>query len=99
MDNQHQHIKGYRDLTAEEIALMNEVKAKAEEVGQLVEKLREKLAPVEADMAPVQVGGETVMAVVGFESFEAQRWLTIGQDHLQQGFMALTRAMARPTTF
>ena len=99
MDNQHQHIKGYRDLTAEEIALMNEVKAKAEEVGQLVEKLREKLAPVEADMAPVQVGGETVMAVVGFESFEAQRWLTIGQDHLQQGFMALTRAEARPTTF
>ena len=99
MDNQHQHIKGYRDLTAEEIALMNEVKAKAEEVGQLVEKLREKLALVEADMAPVQVGGETVMAVVGFESFEAQRWLTIGQDHLQQGFMALTRAVARPTTF
>ena len=39
------------------------------------------------------------MAVVGFESFEAQRWLTIGQDHLQQGFMALTRAVARPTTF
>ena len=99
MDNQHQHIKGYRDLTAEEIALMNEVKAKAEEVGQLVEKLREKLAPVEADMAPVQVGGETVMAVVGFESFEAQRLLTIGQDHLQQRFMALTRAVARPTTF
>ena len=99
MDNQHKHITGYRDLSPEEIALMNEVKAKAEEVGQLVEKLREKLAPVEADMAPVQVGGETVMAVVGFESFEAQRWLTIGQDHLQQGFMALTRAVARPTTF
>ena len=99
MDNQHKLIAGYRDLTEDEIALMNEVKAKAEEVGQLVEKLREKLAPVEADMAPVQVGGETVMAVVGFESFEAERWLTIGQDHLQQGFMALTRAVARPTTF
>jgi hypothetical protein len=99
MDNQHKHIKGYRDLTTEEIALMNEVKAKAEEVGQLVEKLREKLTPVETDMAPVQVGGETVMAVVGFESFEAQRWLTISQDHLQQGFMALIRAVARPTTF
>jgi hypothetical protein len=97
MDNQHQHIKGYRDLTAEEIALMNEVKAKAEEVGQLVEKLREKLLPaVEAE--PVQVGGETLLAV-GFESFEADRWLTIGQDHLQQGFMALTSAVARPTTF
>lgn len=39
MDNQHRHIKGYRDLSAEEIALMNEVKAKAEEVGALVEKV------------------------------------------------------------
>lgn len=39
MDNQHQMIKGYRDLSQEEINLMNEVKAKAEEVGALVNKL------------------------------------------------------------
>lgn len=39
MDNQHKHIKGYRDLTEEEVAAMNDVKAKAEEVGQLIEKL------------------------------------------------------------
>lgn len=40
MKDQHKHIKGYRDLTPEEIALMNEVKAKAAEVGALMEKLR-----------------------------------------------------------
>lgn len=40
MDNQHKHIKGYRDLSADEIALMNEAKAKAEEVGALVEKIQ-----------------------------------------------------------
>ncbi|MCM8736629.1 hypothetical protein M5E06_21105 [Azospirillum sp. A1-3] len=39
MDNQHKHIKGYRDLSADEIALMNEAKAKAEEVGALVDKI------------------------------------------------------------
>jgi hypothetical protein len=39
LENQHKMIKGYRDLTAEEIALMNEAKAKAEEVGALVEKI------------------------------------------------------------
>jgi len=39
MDNQHKHIKGYRDLTEEEVQAMNDVKAKAEEVGQLIEKL------------------------------------------------------------
>jgi len=39
MENQHKHIKGYRDLSQEEIALMNEVKNKAAEVGALVETL------------------------------------------------------------
>lgn len=28
-----------------------------------------------------------------------QRWVSIGQTNLQQGFMALTRAVAQPTTF
>jgi hypothetical protein len=27
------------------------------------------------------------------------RWLAIGKTELQQGFMALTRAVAQPTTF
>lgn len=40
MDNQHKKIAGYRDLNEEEIALMNEVKAKGAELGTLVEKLR-----------------------------------------------------------
>ena len=39
MDNQHKQIKGYRDLSQEEIDLMNKVKAKGEELGELVEKL------------------------------------------------------------
>jgi len=39
MENQHKKITGYRDLSEEEIALMNEVKAKAEEVGALLDKL------------------------------------------------------------
>jgi len=40
MENQHREIKGYRELNADEIALMNEVKAKGAELGALVEKLR-----------------------------------------------------------
>lgn len=39
MKDQHTHIRGYRDLTADEIALMNEAKAMAEQVGALVEKI------------------------------------------------------------
>ena len=40
MDNQHKKIKGYRDLSQAEIDLMNEIKAKGVELGDLVEKLR-----------------------------------------------------------
>lgn len=40
MDNQHKKIKGYRDLSQEEIDLMNEIKAKGVELGELVAKLR-----------------------------------------------------------
>ncbi len=40
MDNQHKAITGYRDLSAEEIALMNEAKALGVQMGELVTKLK-----------------------------------------------------------
>ena len=40
MENQHQHIKGYRDLSQAEIDAMNAIKAKGEELGALVAQLR-----------------------------------------------------------
>lgn len=39
MDNQHKMIKGYRDLSQEEIAVMNDVKALANQVGAIIEEL------------------------------------------------------------
>lgn len=76
MENQHKLISGYRDLSEEEIALMNRIKAKAEEVGALVSELKDSPVP-------------------GLD----KRWVAIGAIELQQGFMALTRAVAQPTTF
>lgn len=40
MENQHREIKGYRELNADEIALMNEIKTKGAEMGELIEKLK-----------------------------------------------------------
>lgn len=40
MENQHQKIKGYRDLSQEEIDLMNEAKELAQKCGELSDKLR-----------------------------------------------------------
>jgi hypothetical protein len=40
MDNQHRQIKGYRELSQPEIDLMNAIKTKGAELGDLVAKLR-----------------------------------------------------------
>lgn len=40
MENQHRQIKGYRELNAEEIALMNQVKEHGVALGVLVEIIR-----------------------------------------------------------
>ena len=40
MDNQHKQIKGYRDLSQEEIDLTNEAKSLAVQVGDLVAKIQ-----------------------------------------------------------
>ena len=42
MDNQHRRIKGYRELTEDEIALMNQIKAAGEALGAMVEELRSR---------------------------------------------------------
>ena len=88
MDNQHQKIKGYRDLSQEEIDLMNEGKALAELCGAYVEKLR-KLPPTPYSGVP---GGADCPTL-------DQRWVSIGATDLQRGFMAIIRGIAQPTTF
>lgn len=88
MDNQHKLIKGYRDLSPEEIAAMNDIKASAESVGEMVFQCRERILAMPArdlDQAA--------------DRAEARRWLDAAELQLQQGFMLLTRAIARPTTF
>lgn len=67
-------ITGYRQLNETEAAMMNEIKARGVELGDLVAKLR---------------------ATEGLD----QRWLSIGATDLQTGLMALTRAVAQPTSF
>lgn len=75
MENQHQLITGYRDLSQAEIDLMNSIKQEAERLGALVARLR-------------NMGGTL-----------DQRWVSVGATDLQIGLMALTRAVAQPTTF
>lgn len=89
---QQPKITGYRQLSEAEVALMNEGKALAEQCGAYIAKLR-RTAPTQAyDENNLPVGPR-----VGLDL--DQRWISIGATELQQGFMAVIRGIAQPTTF
>lgn len=93
MDNQHKLIKGYRDLSKQEIDLMNEIKSKAEEVGILVKKVHEVI-----DTASNDEDGREEDCKLYYDS-ECWDWWRIAEKELQSGFMKLVRSVAQPTTF
>ncbi|WP_019658924.1 DUF7681 family protein [Stenotrophomonas hibiscicola] len=49
MENQHRKITGYRELSQAEIDLMNEIKAKGEELQALVNKVNDTNTAIEGD--------------------------------------------------
>lgn len=88
MENQHRKIKGYRELSQDEIDLMNEIKQKGVELNALIAKLQNREAGIaSADASEFDRANESM------------RWIDIGKAHLQQGLMALTRAVAKPGFF
>lgn len=64
-----------QERTRGEVALINNITAVGNDVGDLVAAME---------------GADT-----GFD----QRWVAIAKTQLQQGFMALTRAVAKPESF
>lgn len=90
MDNQHRKIKGYRELSQEEIDLMNEVK----EEGVRLKALIEKVAKYNYDHA---ITSDEAGFLV--RESEAQRWVAMAKTELQTGMMFLTRAVAKPMFF
>lgn len=83
MENQHRQIKGYRELTKAEIDAMNRIKELAESARVLCNSFDGPCQGIEGEGA----------------FFPDTRWLRIAETQLQQGFMALTRSIAQPTTF
>ena len=98
MKDQHKKIKGYRDLSQEEIDLMNEIKAKAEEVGDLVIKLktvRDSAYRHTCDGVPIERTDNLTFE----QGDESARCLDIARKDLQTGFMWFVRAVALPGSF
>lgn len=89
MDNQHQKIEGYRELSREEIELINTIKG----YGILLEGLVDKCRRVDVEE------GKNGDREHDERLDEASRWRAIAKTHFQQGLMALTRSVAKPNFF
>jgi hypothetical protein len=83
MKDQHKLIKGYRDLTQEEINLINEIKEAGTHLEVLLKKAEDTIMKCTQDKDWVQ----------DLDS------LTRAEDHLKTGIMWLTRTVAKPKGF
>ncbi|MEI7247987.1 hypothetical protein WCT80_17745 [Pectobacterium carotovorum] len=111
MENQHRKISGYRELTAEEIDLMNRIKAKGQELLGLQAELAGRMktdfdlklaAACDAQHGTgfdvYQGASDEAQEYRRFIAAEPERWASIGKTDIQTGIMALVRAVAQPTT-
>jgi hypothetical protein len=107
MKDQHEKIKGYRDLSQTEIDLMNRIKEKGAELlglqAQLVGYL-ETSAELKKNAALSASGGlawqqcafDECREYRRFVEAEPLRWAAIAKTDIQTGIMALVRAVAQP---
>ena len=97
MENQHKKIKGYRDLSEDEIALMNEVKEHAEATAALLEKVGALRDDQNACLH--NKAGDTINGLTHEDLQESYRCLMIAKKNLQQGQMWFVRSIALPQSF
>jgi hypothetical protein len=93
MENQHRKIEGYRELNANEIELMNEVKKMGDALKVALDGTEQHIRNQRENAGGNMVEHQRI------SDAEALRWCSIAKTHFQQGLMALTRAVAQPTKF
>lgn len=86
MENQHRKIKGYRELSQEEVVLMNLIKDQGEALGVTIEKLRELRCDNKDGLNPIKL----------LESADA---MYNAEQQLKTGIMWLVRSVALPNSF
>lgn len=103
MENQHRKIAGYRELSQEEVDLMNRIKAKGTELLQLHAELSGLLSQSQIDrynaVDNALNSDQAALAQAELDRFSAAepfRWASIGKTDIQTGIMALVRAVAQP---
>ena len=101
MENQHQKIKGYRELTQTEIDLMNEAKVLGAQIETLVSKVQQHVKN-QRDACCLIEQIKEVTDQVEYDRLDAatpERFAALAKTEFQTGLMYLVRAVAQPTTF
>ncbi len=96
MENQHQKIKTYRDLSEQEIELMNELKVLE---SQVLDKLEEIGAMRQAQkdyLTSPETFGNKVEGLKMKQLHESHRCIDLAKTNVQQGFMWGVRSVALP---
>lgn len=91
MENQHRKISGYRELSQDEIDLMNEIKALGPTIEAVVLRVQKHVAR-QREAAPANTQER-------LDDATPERFAALGKTELQTGLMYLTRAVAQPTFF
>lgn len=105
MDNQHRKISGYRELSQDEVDLMNAIKKEGAVLLRLQEKLAAHLSvkrtcllvAIESGELSADEKNEASIELARFNSAEPLRWAQIGKTDIQTGIMAMVRAVAQPS--
>lgn len=84
-------ITGYRNLSPDEIGLMNKIKARGTDIEALLILVREHLAQQRACADDLDLQR--------LKACEPERWAAMARTDFQTALMKLTRAVAQPTTF
>lgn len=84
-------ITGYRQLNEAEAALMNDIKALGQKIEGHIAMVGSHLRSQLTDAGPVEA--------TRIDEAQPSRWIAIARTDFQTGLMALTRAVAQPTTF
>lgn len=93
VDNQHRKIAGYRDLSQEDIDLINAITAHEQAALGLVATVQARLAATESSkLNPTHAADMARFAIA-----EPKRWAAVSKTHIQEGASALVRAVAQPT--
>jgi hypothetical protein len=85
-------ITGYRNLSQDEISLMNDIKALGGKIDGHIAMVRSHLRTQAAEV-------KTSEEQVRIDFAEPMRWLAMSRTDFQTALMKLARAVAQPTTF